>query len=267
MIIMIAIKLNLFLALLVSYGAIPSIDAFTVVENIPSPKHSRAVCRGTASSTASKVEVTDEELKLIESSPIFLSAPVTSDKILPPETLINIAKRFLVDSNGVGGNGKFMSDDFIFEAPVVGPFGKVQFLDAIGGVDFDAGFPDWKGEFYNFQIDPFNPERVWYMAKGEGTNTGPFPNKDLAPTNKKVINPPQICSLTIDSSTGLIDKYTIGYVADKSIGNTGGLGGIYGILYGVGRPLPFPEANPWKPSLAYSFFLKVGSIISKLKSK
>lgn len=37
-------------------------------------------------------------------------------------------------------------------------------------------------------------------------------------------------------------------VMDRRIGNTGGLGGIYGILYAIGKPLPFPEARPWKMS-------------------
>ena len=215
------------------------------------------------------MELTEEELEAIESSPMFLdgNTSLSSDEdVLPPQTLINIAKRFLLDSKGIGGNAELLSESFIFEAPVVGPFGKEQFVDAIANVDFDLGFPDWKAEFYNFQVDPFEPGRVWYMAKGEGTNTGPFPTKDLSPTYKKVINPPQICSLTIDSSTGLITKYTIGYVADRSIGNTGGLGGLYGILYAIGRPLPFPEAMPWTPSFAYKSFQVLGSLIGKLQS-
>ena len=33
-----------------------------------------------------------------------------------------------------------------------------------------------------------------------------------------------MCSLTFDSD-GLVKKYTIGYVVDRSVGNTGGLGG------------------------------------------
>merc|ERR1712127_418854 len=79
---------------------------------------------------------------------------------------------------------------------------------------------------------------------------------------KTVINPPQVCSITIDYDTGLIKRYTIGYVVDRNVGNTGGLGGLYGILYAIGRPLPFPEANPWKPSLSYRAFQSVGKLIS-----
>ena len=218
-------------------------------------------------SSSSVLELSPEELNEIEYSDMFLTSVGDSkEKVLPPETAINIAKRFLMKSKGIGGDGDLLSESFVFEGPV-GPLGKKQFIEAIGQVDFDAGFPDWKAQFYNFQIDVFDPERVWYMAKGEGTNTGPFPTKDLSATFKRVINPPQICSLTIDSETGLIKKYTIGYVADRNIGNTGGLGGLYGILYAIGRPLPFPEALPWKPSLPYQVFQKLGGLLRKIQKK
>lgn len=220
-------------------------------------------------SATNPLELSNEELDEIESSSMFLTASTTTtsnEKILPAETLISIAKRFLMKSKGIGGDGELLSESFVFEGPVVGPLGKEEFVEAIGQVDFEAGFPDWKAQFYNFQVDVFDPERVWYMAKGEGTNTGPFPTKDSLPaTYKKVINPPQICSLTIDPNTGLIKKYTIGYVADRNVGNTGGLGGLYGILYAIGRPLPFPEALPWKPSLPYQAFQKLGGLMRKLQ--
>jgi hypothetical protein len=217
-------------------------------------------------SSSNPLELSSDELKEIESSSMFLTdASNSNEKVLPPETLINIAKRFLMKNKGIGGDGDLLSDSFVFEGPVVGPLGKKQFVQATGQVDFDAGFPDWKAQFYNFQVDVLDPERVWYMAKGEGTNTGPFPTKDLPATYKKVINPPQICSLTIDSQTGLIKKYTIGYVADRNIGNTGGLGGLYGIMYAIGRPLPFPEALPWKPSLPYQAFQKLGGLLQKIR--
>lgn len=216
--------------------------------------------------SVSKISLTPEELKEIDMSPIFFDSPTASTyKSLAPEALIQIAKRFLVKTNGIGGDENLLSEDFVFLGPVVGPFGKKTYLDAIGSIDFVAAFPDWNPEFYSFRVDPFDTDRVWYMTRGRGTNTGPFPTKDLAPTYKEVINPPQICSLTIDSKTGLIKKYTIGYVADRTIGNTGGLGGLYGILYAIGRPLPFPEAMPWRPSLPYLAFQKIGGIMNKLR--
>jgi hypothetical protein len=39
---------------------------------------------------------------------------------------------------------------------------------------------------------------------------------------------------------------------DREVGNTGGLGGVYGILYGIyPNLLLFPEAQPWSPSPQY----------------
>ena len=38
-------------------------------------------------------------------------------------------------------------------------------------------------------------------------------------------------------------QLTVGYVMDKQLGNTGGLGGVYGILYAIGYGLPFPRLS------------------------
>jgi len=62
-------------------------------------------------------------------------------------------------------------------------------------------------------------------------------------------------------------KYTIGHVMERSIGNTGGLGGIFGPAYALGRPLPFPEARPWKPSKRYRLLQAVGNLASRLRKK
>merc|ERR1740136_531753 len=179
--------------------------------------------------------------------------------------MILIAKRFLASKGGLGGDPAMLSSSFTFEGPVVGPLSKQEFVTAIGRVDFSVAFPDYKNEFYGFHVDPFEGDRVWYTARGEGTNNGaldPFvPEK--SGTGRLVVNPPQVCSLTIDHSTGLISKYTIGYVVDRNVGNTGGLGGLYGILYALGRPLPFPEANPWKISIRYDLFQKIGGLVQK----
>ena len=52
---------------------------------------------------------------------------------------------------------------------------------------------------------------------------------------------------------------------DRSVGNTGGLGGIFGPLVAIGKPLPFPEARPYKPSKRYRFFQMLGKVLSKVK--
>lgn len=181
-----------------------------------------------------------------------------------PEELISIAKRFLLTSQGLGGEPALLAQDFTFEGPVVGPLNKEEFVKAIGSVDFATAFPNWIPQFYGFFVDPLEEDqnRVWYTARGCGANEGPLPPFAPEATGRAVVNPPQVCSLTVDHATGLITKYTIGYVVDRTVGNTGGLGGLYGILFALGKPLPFPEAQPWKMSWQYGLFQKLGSLLS-----
>ena len=217
----------------------------------------------TTSRQSSTTPISDAD---ILSDPMFiepLTTPQEGKK--SPDELITIAKRFLKSSNGLGGDADMLAESFIFEGPVVGPLKKEEFVTAIGSVDFTTAFPNWTPQFYGFFVDPLEVEqnRVWYTARGEGVNSGPLLPFAPEPTNNMVINPPQVCSLTINHDSGLIERYTIGYVADRNVGNTGGLGGLYGILYALGKPLPFPEANPWKKSWQYAFFQKLGALIQR----
>mmetsp|Transcript_33005 Transcript_33005/g.49861 ORF Transcript_33005/g.49861 Transcript_33005/m.49861 type:complete len:245 (+) Transcript_33005:95-829(+) len=224
----------------------------------PVAKQFKSISKLDSSKTLADTDVT--------SDPMFIEPKdnVVPDNQRSPDELITIAKRFLISSKGLGGDPEMLAESFQFEGPVVGPLPKDAFVKAIGSVDFDTAFPNWTPQFYGFFVDPLEKEgnRVWYTARGFGVNEGPLlPFAPLA-TGKKVENPPQVCSITIDHETGLITRYTIGYVTDRSVGNTGGLGGLYGILYALGKPLPFPEAQPWKQSWQYSFFQKIGALIN-----
>lgn len=213
------------------------------------------VTRATALSMSTKSIIVDEQEML-----------KSQDFPLAPDELISKAKTFLESRGGFGADPVLLADKFQFIGPVVGPLGKEEFLSAIGSVDMKTAFPDFQGEFYNFNVDPFEGNRVWYIARGKGTNTGPL--KPFAPTatNKPLVNPPQACSLTFDE-TGLVRKYTIGYIMDRDVGNTGGLGGLYGVLYAIGKPLPFPEARPWSMSKRYMLFNKLGGFLQSLQKK
>lgn len=56
-------------------------------------------------------------------------------------------------------------------------------------------------------------------------------------------------------------------VMDKTIGNSGGLGGVFGPLYAIGKGLPFPEAQPWKKSWQFTVFGWIGQIAQKFSKK
>lgn len=200
----------------------------------------------------------DEVAKLAESKVAF-----------SPEELIAKARRFLALNNGFAGTiGDMMADEFEFAGPVVGPLSKQRYLDSIVGFNFYEIFPDANFEMYDFRVDAFEPNRVWFTSRGTGTNTGTSEDSPLfaKATGKSYVNPPQACSLTFNEK-GLVSQYTIGYVMDRRVGNTGGLGGIYGILWAVGKPFPFREANPHKPSLRMRFFNKLGAIMAEKKRK
>jgi hypothetical protein len=54
------------------------------------------------------------------------------------------------------------------------------------------------------------------------------------------------------------DAAAVGYCMDKRIGNTEGLGGVFALLKGIGKPLPFPEAQRlYTPSLRFEAFERI----------
>ncbi len=48
---------------------------------------------------------------------------------------------------------------------------------------------------------------------------------------------------------------------DKETGNTGGLGGVFGLFYAIGYALPFPEAQPYEPSPLYGALMSANRLI------
>ena len=177
--------------------------------------------------------------------------------------LIAKCKLILAKNNG-GEDPSLLASDFKFVAPVVGPLEKERFLAAFQSFKIDEGFPDAKFNYYHFRVDPFEPSRVWYDARFVGTNTGPLIGGTLPATNKKVESPPQSCSMRFNER-GECTQLTVGYVMDKQLGNTGGLGGVYGILYAIGYGLPFPEAQPWQKSVQYDLFQRFSGATQELQ--
>ena len=168
-----------------------------------------------------------------------------------PDDLIIRTKEVLC--NGVGLNKENdLADDFEFIFPVVGPLKKKEYLSTLKKFDLVKMFPNIdKGIYYNFYVDPYEHNRVWFTARVRNIHKGS--NFFGSATNIFVDFPPQVNSLTFNED-GEVIKYTGGYVTDKTIGNTGGLGGVFGILYAIGRPFPFPEAKPYQKSWQFKTF-------------
>uniref|UniRef100_A0A7S0FM62 Uncharacterized protein n=1 Tax=Pyrodinium bahamense TaxID=73915 RepID=A0A7S0FM62_9DINO len=192
--------------------------------------------------------------------------------IAPPE-LIKLTKRFLATEAPeatLPGNGSLMADDFRFVGPVIGPLDKEEFMATRDSVDFFRSFPDATAQFHHFRVDPFEPSRVWFTVRGTGQHTGeavPGSDADVLfgkPTGLRFRNPPQACSCRF-TEEGLVNQFTIGYVMDRFIGNTGGLGGFFGVFTVIGKTLPFEEGRPWQPSWGYALYVELGRLYGRLR--
>jgi len=138
---------------------------------------------------------------------------------------------------------KELAEDFEFVAPLVGPLDKASLITATAGLDIATALPDFDARYHAFRRDPDNPRRVWCQMRVRGTQTGElrFAGVTAPPSNPptRVWNPPEAVSLTFNGA-GRVREITTGYPVDRLCGTTGGLGGIFGILEGLGRPLPPP---------------------------
>jgi hypothetical protein len=79
------------------------------------------------------------------------------------------------------------------------------------------------------------------------THTGvlSFANVRAEPKSPPTVveSPPEAVSLRFDEQ-GKLRELTTGYPLDRRVGSTGGLGGLFGILEGVGYPLPTILTRP-----------------------
>lgn len=181
---------------------------------------------------------------------------------ISPADLIQRAKEVLGPESGVGtlDNGACLAEDFEFCAPVVGPLGRAEFLEALGSFKLTDSF-DMENNFFGFQVDPLQTNRVWFFSRVESVHKAPF--MGVQPTGKKLILPPQCLHLDFHED-GKIREFGF-YTVDRRIGNTGGLGGAFAYFYGVGRPLPIPECQPYKPSFRFRLLNAVGRLLKKFK--
>lgn len=172
-----------------------------------------------------------------------------SDYPIKPDELIALCKDVIAQEFGCH-KPSMLAENFQFVAPVIGPLSKHEFVKAFSGFDVKTAFPDQKSNMFGFVVDPQEPNRVWFISRATSTHTGPlkFGGKVIPPTNISVISPPQALSMLFDAE-GKCYTLTVGYSMDRRIGNTGGLGGLFGPLYAVGHGLPIPEGRPWAPSL------------------
>ena len=135
-----------------------------------------------------------------------------------------------------------LAEAFEFCGPAVGPLPKPAFLGAWRSLQIAEGLPDLQWNYRDASVCAHDVNRVWYTSRPTGTHTATLRLGDAehAPTGRKWEGPPERGSMTFDGE-GRCIALTGGYVMDRRMGNTEGLGGIYGLCVALGLPTPTPK--------------------------
>jgi hypothetical protein len=183
---------------------------------------------------------------------------------ISPDDLIARATRVLSPDIGIGtkDGGACLADDFEFVAAVVGPISKDEYLNALNGFKLEESF-DIQQNMFGFTVDPMQTNRVWYFGRQVAKHIRPF--MGVEPSQKELTLPPQLFHIDFNED-GLVKEFGF-YTVDRRQGNTGGLGGAFGYFYGVGKPLPIRECQPFKPSFRFRMLGLLGKIGRKLSKK
>ena len=106
---------------------------------------------------------------------------------------------------------------------------------------FKEGLPDLEYNFRDASIDPYEVNRVWFTSQPTGTHTARLSlfGQTYEPTGRQWCSPPERGSMTFDGS-GKCIAMTGGYIMDRRMGNTQGLGGVYGLAMALDLPTPTP---------------------------
>jgi len=187
----------------------------------------------------------------------------TSEFPLTPAALVQKAKDVVAADFGVH-NPDLLADDFSITLPVVGPLPKAAFLQAFKGFDIKSAL-SLQERCFGFTADPVQPGRIWFFSRGKATFSKRFLR--FEPTGETFLLTPQVSSL-IFNRDGKVSSATAGYPVDRLVGDCGGLGGAFGIVYAIAPGfLPFPEAQPMKRSWQFKLFSAVGATAAALTPK
>lgn len=185
--------------------------------------------------------------------------------IAPPD-LLSRARQVLSPEIEIGtkDSGACLADDFEFVAAVVGPIPKSEYLEALNGFKLTDSF-DIEQNFFGFTVDPTQTNRVYFFSRQVAKHIAPFMGAKPEDTKEILRLPPQLLHMDFNED-GLVKEFGF-YTVDRRQGNTGGLGGAFGYFYGVGKPLPIPECQPYKPSFRFRMLGLIGKIGKKFSKK
>ncbi len=183
-----------------------------------------------------------------------------------PDDLIIRAREVLSPEVSIGtkDGGECLAENFRFCAAFVGPIPKEEYLNALGTFQLENSF-DITQNAFGFTVSPIQTNRVYWFNYAVATMTAPFFGADPKDVKDDLVFPPQVFHMDFNEE-GKVTEFGF-YTVDRQYGNTGGVGGAFGFFYGVGKPLPFPEAKPYKPSFRYRMLQFVGKLTRDRSSK
>ena len=236
--------------------SLPSLEAAVAAPSAvkPTPTPAELAAAAAPVKLASGAEA-DFAAQCVDEEALFLA----SDFPIKPDDMIARAKEVLTLGIGTKDDGACLAEGFEFCAPVVGPLPKEEYLAALADFKLEESF-DLNAQYHLFRVDPTQTNRVWFHTRTLGKHVNDSPRFGKA-TGKEIVNPPQCMHLDF-TADGLVKEFGF-YTVDRRQGNTGGLGGAFAFFYGVGRALPIPEMQPYKPSKR----LRLLNFIAKLQSK
>jgi len=164
--------------------------------------------------------------------------------------LFQLANEYIYEKSGFYSSydASVFAEDFVFRGPYIGPLNKRDYLQTMDTFGIYKAIPDINPNVWGYSLDPVDPEhRIWFMVRNTGTFTGEpglgFGDGQYFPPNgAELQGSPETFSITFDDTKTKIKHLTVGYVADRFEGNTGGKGAAVGIFHVIG--LPFPSPGP-----------------------
>jgi hypothetical protein len=173
-----------------------------------------------------------------ERTPALLPG-TASEFPISEEELIQLAQKLFAEDAGVADES-LLAEDFRFEFPVVS-LDKEGFLKAVRSFGLKDAFPDLNPHPYDWRVDKYEKNRVWFTTRVTGTHTGTlkFNGKEYEATGKAVEGAPE-CQSFVFNDYGKCTSYTGGYIMDRRVGNTKRMGALFGILAAIGVDIPQP---------------------------
>ena len=179
---------------------------------------------------------------------------------IPSDELIKLAQEILLEKAvGIKDGGACLGDEFVFRVSVMEK-DKKEYLKALTSVfNMESAFTISQNCF-GWTVDPVQHNRVWVLCRQSAVH-----DKQeflgVQPSGKRLIFPPQCYYMDFNIQGQLVEFGA--NAVDIFQGNTGGLIGAFGYLYGIGKRMPFPEGQPPKLSRRLRFFDAIAGFLDK----